>query len=85
MSIRQINLAEQKRTDDAIKDSEARYRRQFETAKDGILILDAISGAINDINPFLFELFGYIHEDLLGKRLWEIGSFKDAVANQAAF
>jgi len=78
-------LVEHKRTDDAIKDSEACYRRLFETAKDGILILDAISGAINDVNPFLLELLGYSHEELLGKKLWEIGPFKDAVASQAAF
>jgi len=78
-------LAEYIRTDDAIKDSEARYRRIFETAKDGILILDVISGAITDVNPFLIELLGYSREELLGKKLWEIGPLKDAIASQAAF
>jgi PAS domain S-box-containing protein len=68
-----------------VRASEARYRRLFETAKDGILILDADSGAITDANPFIREILGYIPEDLIGKRLWEIGAFFDVVASKAAF
>ncbi len=74
-----------KRIDKALRDFESRYRRLFETAKDGILLLDAVSGEITDVNPFLIELLGYTHAELLGKKLWEIGPFKDAVASQAAF
>jgi PAS domain S-box-containing protein len=65
--------------------SEARYRRLFETAKDGILILDAKTGRITDSNPFLEEMLGYTHAELLGKRLWELGPFKDITASQVAF
>lgn len=65
--------------------SELRYRRLFESAKDGILILDAATGKIEDVNPFLMKLLGYTHEDFVGKQLWEIGCFKDIVANKAAF
>jgi len=71
--------------DDALKESEIRYRRLFESAKDGILILNATTGQITDVNPFLSNLLGYSHEELLGKKLWEIGLFKDAEANRAAF
>ena len=71
--------------DDALKESEIRYRRLFESAKDGILILNATTGQITDVNPFLINLLGYSHEELLGKKLWEIGLFKDAEANRAAF
>ena len=78
-------MAERKRTEEALRDSETRYRRLFETAKDGILLLDAVSGQITDVNPFLIELLGYTHEELLGKKLWEIGPFKDVVASQTAF
>jgi two-component system CheB/CheR fusion protein len=46
--------------------SEKRYRRLFESAKDGILILDAETGLLVDVNPFLTELLGYRHEDLCG-------------------
>ena len=65
--------------------SETRYRRLFESAKDGILILNAETGAILDVNPFLLEMLGYTHQELLGKKLWEISLFKDIVANEKAF
>jgi len=77
--------AERIQAEEALKDSEIRYRRLFETAKDGILLLDAATGQITDVNPFLIELLGYTFEELLGKQLWEIGPFKDVVASQAAF
>src|ERR1700736_147362 len=65
--------------------SELRYRRLFETAQDGILILDADSGKIIDVNPFLLDLLDFPFESVIGLQLWEIGLFKDIAANQAAF
>jgi len=62
--------------------SEARYRRLFEAAWDGILILDADSGMVVDVNPFLIELLGYSREQFLGKRIWELGFFKDTAASK---
>jgi PAS domain S-box-containing protein len=64
---------------------ELRYRRLFETAQDGILILDFKTGQIEDVNPFLMDLLGYSHEELVGKRLWEIGAIIDKKASQDAF
>ena len=69
----------------ALEASELRYRRLFETAQDGILILDANTGKIIDVNPFLLDLLEYPFESMIGLRLWEIGQFKDIAANQAAF
>jgi PAS domain S-box-containing protein len=68
-----------------VKDSENRYRRLFETAQDGILILEADTGRISDVNPFLMRMLGRTREALLGKRLWEIGPFKDIAASKVAF
>ena len=68
----------------AVKVSEVRYRRLFETAKDGILILDADTAKITDANPFIAELLGYSHADLIGKELWQIGLFKDMEESKAA-
>ncbi len=65
--------------------SETRYRRLFETAQDGILILDADTGHIDEVNPFLLDMLGYVHDEVLGKKLWEIGAFKDARASKEAF
>jgi PAS domain S-box-containing protein len=67
------------------EESELRYRRLFETAQDGILILDAESGRIIDVNPFLLDLLDYPFESMIGLQLWEIGLFEDIAANQAAF
>jgi PAS domain S-box-containing protein len=65
--------------------SETRYRRLFETAKDGILIVDATSGYIVDVNPFLIKLLGYSRKEFLEKAIWEIGVFKDIVHNYDKF
>jgi PAS domain S-box-containing protein len=71
--------------EEALKASETRYRRLFETAQDGILILDADTGQIDDANPFLIDMLGYTYADLRGKKLWEIGAFKNTRASKAAF
>ncbi|RJP79608.1 MAG: PAS domain-containing sensor histidine kinase [Desulfobacteraceae bacterium] len=87
---RQIALLEEKllekeRTGEALKDSEKRYRRLFESAKDGILILDADTGKVVDVNPFLLKLLGYSYDAIYGKYIWELGVFKDIAASKDAF
>jgi diguanylate cyclase (GGDEF)-like protein/PAS domain S-box-containing protein len=79
------DITERKRVEDALTDSEVRYRRLFESAKDGILILDGDTGIIVDINPFLIELLGYSRNHLIGKAVWELGSFKDIIPNRNKF
>ena len=79
------DVTEQNRAEEARRVSELRYRRLFESAKDGIMILDADSGRIVDVNAHLSEMLAYSKEDLLGKELWEIGVFRDVAASQAAF
>ena len=71
------DITERKQAEVAVQTSEVRYRRLFETAKDGILILDANTLKIIDANPFMTELLGYSHDEFLGKELWEIGLFGD--------
>jgi diguanylate cyclase (GGDEF)-like protein/PAS domain S-box-containing protein len=68
-----------------LQESEIRYRRLFETAQDGILILDADSGMITDVNPYLINMLGYSREELVTKKLWEVGAFKDVEASVDAF
>ena len=86
----QINkfMAEKKKSQQykkLIEYSEARYRRLFETAQDGILILDADTEKIVDVNPFLMDMLGYSTKDFIGKKLWELGFFKDAETSLKAF
>ena len=64
--------------------SEVRYRRLFESAHDGILILDAVSTKVLHVNPFMADLLGYPREYFLRKELWEIGVFHDAEMSKKA-
>jgi PAS domain S-box-containing protein len=82
----QIKQAVNRRqAENALRDSETRYRRLFEAAQDGILIIDAPSGEIIDANPFVRDLLGYTLDELRGKELWEIGLFQDMTASKAVF
>jgi PAS domain S-box-containing protein len=71
--------------DQALIASEAQYRRLFESAQDGILIVDAGTGQIQDVNPFLLDLLGFSREEYLGKKLWEVAAFQDSEASKSAF
>ena len=68
-----------------MESTEKRYRRLFESAKDGILILDADTGKVVDANPFLLQLLGYSYDAICGQYLWELGVFKDIAASKDAF
>ena len=73
------------RPKETLRTSEIRYRRLFESAQDGILILNADTLRITDVNPFMSELLNYSHDEFLDKELWEIGVFNDKDASQQAF
>jgi two-component system, cell cycle sensor histidine kinase and response regulator CckA len=70
---------------EALAASELRYRRLFESAKDGILILDAETGMVVDVNPFLIQLLGYSYDQFVGKTIWELGFFRDILTNRDKF
>jgi len=72
-----------KQAEIALHESEVRYRRLFEAAKDGVLILDSTNGRIIDVNPFMGELLGYSHSEFIGKELWEMDLFSGKTANES--
>ena len=78
------NIIDRKRAETALKASEVRYRRLFESSKDGVLILDAHTAMITDANPFIGELLGYSKGEFVGKELWQVGLFEDVGAGEAA-
>lgn len=76
--------------DDELKEYEARFRRQFETAQDGLLLLDHISGRIVNSNPAITRLPGYTAEDFKGRSLQEVGlidevEFQNVLSNLKDF
>ena len=73
------------RTREALRASESRYRRLFETALDGILLLNADTAQIEDVNPYLIGMLGYSHAEFLGKKLWEVGPFADIAQSKEMF
>ncbi len=71
------------RSEQALRVSELNYRRRFEAAQDGILILDFDTGRITDVNPFLMTLLGFSHNEIVGKTVGELSPFKDLASNHA--
>src|SRR5271165_7151251 len=70
-------------SEQALRASELRYRRIFEASKDGILIFDVETGRISDVNPFLVELLGLSHSEMVGKTVAELTPFKNIEYNLA--
>jgi PAS domain S-box-containing protein len=70
-------------TELATQASELDYRRLFEAAQDGILILDVNTGRITDVNPYLFQLLGFSRGEMVGKTIGELYPFKNIESNQA--
>jgi len=66
----------------ALRASELSYRRLFEAAKDGILILDEETGRITDVNPFLVKLLGFSHGEMVGQTVGEMSPFRDIEENK---
>ncbi len=79
------DITERLKTRAALRASEIRFRRLFETAKDGILLLDPNTRKITDANPLIVGLLGYERNELVGKELFQIGLLPDEAASQAAF
>jgi len=80
-----VDITEQKQAEEALQKSEERYRRLFESAKDGILILNSVTGEIMDANPYIREILGYSIDEMQEKKLWDIGSFENICESRDRF
>ncbi len=80
-----VDIDKEKKIEIKLHAAETKYRRLFETAYDGVLILNFLTGEITDVNPFLIKLLGYSNEEFIGKKLWDVGAFKNIRASKEAF
>ncbi len=76
----EAEIEERKKAEERLRISENHYRRLFEASTDGVLIVDPLTGTILEANPFMTQLLGYTHEQVLGQELWHIGLFEDQQA-----
>jgi PAS domain S-box-containing protein len=58
------DMTEQKRAEDALRESEARYRTLFEECKDAIVI-NTPEGKVIDVNQAFLNLFGYTRDEIM--------------------
>ncbi len=70
-------------SEQAISGSELRYRRLFEAAPDGILILNVETGRITDVNPFLCKMLALSASEMIGSTVADLRPFKGIESNQA--
>jgi PAS domain S-box-containing protein len=83
--ITMVETNDRKRVDELLVESVIRYRRLFESSKDGILILDAESGRILAVNPYMARLLGFSETQLIDQEIWKFEVFKDVADNQEKF
>ncbi len=81
----QDQLLTEKQIRGELEISEAHYRRLFENMQGSMLLFDGQTGEITEVNPFFSTLFGYTKKEFFGKKLWEIGLFKDVELSKTAF
>lgn len=67
------DITQRKQMEERLEESEARYRRIFETTSDGIILLEKVAGQIAQGNPAVERMLGYSPAEYVGKTLLDIG------------
>jgi PAS domain S-box-containing protein len=75
----------QARAKTRVRRSEVRFRRLFEAAMDGVIILDPRTQQIEDVNPFITRLLGYTRSEMIGRKMCQFGLLKNQLACDAMF
>jgi len=78
------NITERKRVEEALQQSEARFRALVQNASDVITILDA-DGTIRYLSPAIERVFGYEEDELLGRHAFDLVHLEDLPLATAAF
>jgi len=68
--IHTFDISKRKLAEQALQESEERYKRLVEVTNEGIIFND--QGVIVDVNPSLLQMFGYEFDELIGKDAVEL-------------
>ncbi len=71
-----LDISERKKAEEALHDSEEKYRSLFDSGPNPIFVLEPITLQILDVNPAAIDLYGYTKEELLGFCFSELGEFE---------
>ena len=71
------DITDRKRTEEALRDSEERYRRLFEVETDAVLLLDCETERFLDANPAALKLYGYGREEFLRLTIGDVSAEPD--------
>ncbi len=68
------DITERKQAEDALRDSEAKFRQLFNTMNDGIILRDGVTYELLDANRRFCELYGYTLEELKRRPLGSLNA-----------
>ena len=68
------DITKRKQSEEALKETEARYRLLFESASDALFLIDTDTGWIIKPNAMASELYGYDPDELLTKKSWDMSA-----------
>jgi PAS domain S-box-containing protein len=77
------DITDRHRLEEALRESEARYRTLFESAAEGIIIADVVSRKFKYANPAICKLFGYTQQEFTGMSISDIhppGDLENVIA-----
>ena len=72
----EVEVAARHAAEDSLRESEVRHRRLFETAADGILVLDCDANTIYDLNARCGQMLGLGAEDVRGRYVEDVDAIR---------
>ncbi|MCK5396885.1 MAG: PAS domain S-box protein, partial [Thermoplasmata archaeon] len=71
---RTIDITERKKAEEALKESEERYRHLFSMISDAVYLIDQETGSIIDVNETACEMYGYTHDEWLSMKNTDVSA-----------
>jgi PAS domain S-box-containing protein len=80
-----LDITERKLAEQALHESEIKYRSLFNSGPNPIFVLDRETRQILDANPMAEETYGYSKRDLIGKPFTDLGPVEDVYKGLSKF